>query len=301
MRHCQTWISKYREDQKDITSLCLFMAFLLAFHLVMREFMVFSIVTLRIPFRLTTVNESMPYSVLNGFILIACLILACSLAHLAGAIGKRMAIKMISASLVISSCCLIANGMILRSILKSVDPLIIANLDPQTVIIDVDRRGWISLDNVYLNKSLMSKILERRFKQCSSTPIIICPERKSPCSKVWLMVDACHAAGATDISLAEESGFDRFKVPAFNDKTIPSDGEADTVTTVLVQRDYFELNGRREYLKEMNRVMSDYVKRQAGHWYNIKISDNAPYAAVTILLHAFQDYGATNVAWESLQ
>ncbi len=298
MRHCKTWISGHLEDQKDITCLCIFMAFLLAFHLVMRQMLIFSIVTLRMPFRLTTVNESLPYEVLNGFVLIACLSLVCSLVHLVGAIRRRRAITLIAASLVISSCCLIANGVILRSILKSVDPQVVANLDPQTVIIDVDRRGWISVNNHFIDQTTMNGILESRIMKGASTPLIICAERRTPFHIVWSVVEACHAAGATDISLAEQSGFDRFNVSAFKEKTISSNIEPNRVTTVLVHRGYFEIDGKRLTARDMSGFMSDHVKHQTKHWYNIRISDEAPYAAVTLLLHSFQDYGATNVIWE---
>ncbi len=302
MRHCRTWISKHREDQKDITCLCLFMALLLVFHYVIRYVSLFVMCTLEEPpARLTLENQNLPHEVINGFVLISCLFLVCSAVHLAGTIRRRLTIKLIALSLVVSSCCLIANSTTLRRILKSAAPESISILDPQTLIFDIDRRGWLSFHNFQMDLAMMNKVLEHRLKQRSSTPIIICPDRRTPFSAVWSVVGSCRAAGATDISLAEQTGFDRYPVPAFNGKTIPSDIETNRISTVLIGRDYFELNGRREKIRDMANIMNTQADHQTVHWYRIILSDDAPYVAVTILLNAFQDYDATNVVWESLQ
>lgn len=272
------------------------MAYLVAFHYVMRLLFVFVMCTLKAPpDRLTLQNHNLPYDVINGFILISCLFLVCSAVHLSGVIRRRLTMKLIALSIVVASCCLVVNAITLRRILKYAAPESISILDPKTIIIDVDRRGWLSISNVQFNLATMNKILEFRLTQHPSNPIIICADRRAPFSTVLRIAESCQTAGATDVSLAKQIGFDRFTVPAFKDDTIPSD--ADTVTTVLVQRDYVELNGRRLSFEEMDRVVNDYVKHQAGQWYDIKISDDAPYAYLTILLKAFQDYGATNVVW----
>jgi hypothetical protein len=87
----------------------------------------------------------------------------------------------------------------------------------------------------------MNKILESRLTKHPSTPIIICADRRTPFSTVLTLAESCQTAGATDITLAKHEGFDRFNVHAFKEDTVPSDIKADTVTTVLVQRDYVEL------------------------------------------------------------
>jgi biopolymer transport protein ExbD len=301
MRHRRTWITRHREDQKNITCLCIHMAMLLSFHYAMRVLVIFSIVTLRESTRLSTVNENFPYEALNGVVFISCLMLACSLAHLAGAIKRRWAIKLIATSLVVASCCLIANSTILRSILKSNDPRVITNLDPQTVIIDVDRRGWVSHDNYLLDKSTMQKLLESRLRTRSSTPVIICADRRAFCRDVWSVVETCHESGATDISLARQYGFDRYNAPVLNETSIPSNIPTNMVTSVEVGRSCFVLNGKPSMRRDMTGVMSDYVKRRTENWYSIDVAGDALYENVLVLLHVFQDSGATNLVWETLR
>ena len=221
--------------------------------------------------------------------------LVCSLTHLVGAIRKRGAIKLIASSLVVSSCCLIANGTILRSILKSADPLVIANLDPKTIIIDVDRRGWISHNNYSINQTAIKQLLESRLKRHSSTPIIICADRRTKCSKVWRIVESCREVGATRVSLATlQSGFDRYSAPIFNEKSIPPDIQTNQFSSVLVYRCGFVLNDNIVPGRDMERVMNENIKQQTGHWYSIMVAD-APYQYVQLLLQVFQDSGTTNL------
>ncbi len=302
MRHSRTWISRHREDQKDITCLCIFMAVLISFHYAMRVLLIFAICTLKEPpTRLTLQNHNFPHEVVNGFILISCLILVCSILHLAGAMRRRLATKLIAISLVVSSCCLIANSTILRSILKPAYPESIPKLDPQTIIIDIDRRGWISIHNCSVSLTSVKRVLEAPLKWRSSTPVIICADRRTRCSNVWSVVESCHESGATNISVARQEGFDRYDAPIFSEQSLPSDIQTNLVSSVFVYRHAFVLNDRIVNGRDMARVIGDHVTQRTGHWYSVEVAGDAPYENVLVLLHAFQRYGATNLAWEPLR
>jgi biopolymer transport protein ExbD len=298
MKHCRTWISRHRHDQKDITCLCLHMATILAFHLVMRQILIFSMVTLKIPNRLSMTSESLPYQVHNGVIVICCLILTCSLIHLIGAIRRPRAIRLIAISLVVSSCCLIANGMILRTILKSADPRVIANLSPETVIIDIDRRGWLTFEDMPLLQPSLNRIIESRLEECSSFPLIICADGRTRCRIVWELVNSLREIGATDISVANQWGLDYYNAPALREGSVPSDTPTNVVTSVSIHPHYFRLNGRRIGNRLMAGEMSEHVESRPGDWYRITVDANASHQGVTLLLKAFQEYGATNLVWE---
>jgi biopolymer transport protein ExbD len=302
MRHRRTWISRHREDQKDITCLFIYMVILFAFHYAMRLLTIFAICTLKEPpTRLTLQNHNFPYEVIDGFILISCLILVCSAFHLVGSLRRRLAIKLIAISLVVSSCCLIANSTILRSILKSSSTHSIPKLDPTTLIFDVDKRGWLSLHNCSLSLTTINRLLESRFERFPPAPIIICADKRSHYRNVRELVDSCHTVGAMNISLARQEGFDRYAAPIFNEKSIPSNIPTNMVTCVEVGRRGVVLNGTPVSRRDMASVMSDYVKQRTGHWYSMKVTEDATCEYVLILLHSFQTHDVTNLVWDSFQ
>ncbi len=274
------------------------MAVILTFHLVMRQILIFSMVTLKIPNRLSMESESLPYQVHNGIIFICCLLLIGSLIHLIGAIRRPLAVKLIAISLVVSSCCLLTNGVILRTILKSADPRVIANLSPETMIVDIGKRGWLTFEGMPLPQPALNRIIGSRLEERSSFPLIICADGRARCGNVWELVNSLREIGATNILVANQWGLDYYDAPALREASVPPNTPTNSVTSVIVHPRYFRLNGRRIGHRLMAGEIGNHVESRTGDWYRITVDANASHQGVTLLLKAFQEYGATNLVWK---
>jgi biopolymer transport protein ExbD len=277
------------------------MALIIVFHHPLRLLSLFAIITLREPpARFTLENYNFPFAVINGFIVISFMFLICSIIHLAGLIKKRLAIKLIAMSLVVASCSLVGHSIVLHRILKWATPASISILDPYTLIFDIDRRGWTSIQNVQFNDEFISNILEHRIKKYGDRPIIICADKRASFGIVRNVFQLCQNAGANDISLAKQIGFDRFTMPVFGGHAIPAEVDTNMVFTVSVERKHWELNGKRRTFGEMDKVLNDHMETQMNQWYQFRVANDAPYGAVTILLEALKNSHATNLVWQSL-
>jgi biopolymer transport protein ExbD len=74
--------------------------------------------------------------------------------------------------------------------------------DPRTMIIEVDRRGWLSINNVQLSKQQLSNIIQGRFNKFGMFPVMIRADRRAEHRHVRGVMDICTAIGIWQIDFA---------------------------------------------------------------------------------------------------
>jgi biopolymer transport protein ExbD len=78
---------------------------------------------------------------------------------------------------------------------------IIKEMPPQTLEIEVDRRGVISIHNAKMDKSMLYTILINRVRKMGNTfPILIRADRNTKHEKVKEVMDLCTRAGVWKLS-----------------------------------------------------------------------------------------------------
>jgi len=78
---------------------------------------------------------------------------------------------------------------------------IIKEMPPQTLIIEVDKRGTISISNGRMDKSMLYTILVNRVNRFGNTfPILIRADRNTKHEKVKEVMDLCTRAGVWKLS-----------------------------------------------------------------------------------------------------
>lgn len=74
--------------------------------------------------------------------------------------------------------------------------------DPRTMVIEVDRRGWLSINNVQLNKAQLTNIVQARFNKFGMFPIFIRADRRAEHRHVRSVMDICTGVGIWQIDFA---------------------------------------------------------------------------------------------------
>jgi biopolymer transport protein ExbD len=84
----------------------------------------------------------------------------------------------------------------------AVDSPIYKGEDPRTMIIEVDRRGWLSINNVQLNKTQLTNIVQSRFNKFGMFPVMIRADRRAEHRHVRGVMDICTGVGIWQIDFA---------------------------------------------------------------------------------------------------
>jgi biopolymer transport protein ExbD len=74
--------------------------------------------------------------------------------------------------------------------------------DKRTLIIEVDRRGWLSVNNYQLTESKLHAIVRSRFQKFGPYPIMIRADRRTQHKDVRKVMDICTAVGLWRIDFA---------------------------------------------------------------------------------------------------
>jgi biopolymer transport protein ExbD len=74
--------------------------------------------------------------------------------------------------------------------------------DPRTMVIEVDRRGWLSMSNCQLSEQRLGAILKSRFKKLGMFPVMIRADRRTRHKDVRKVMDLCTDAGIWRIDFA---------------------------------------------------------------------------------------------------
>jgi len=77
-----------------------------------------------------------------------------------------------------------------------------AGEDPRTMIVEVDRRGWLSINNVQLNRQQLSDIIARRYRRFGRFPVMIRADRRTEHRHVRAVMDVCTEIGIWQIDFA---------------------------------------------------------------------------------------------------
>jgi len=74
--------------------------------------------------------------------------------------------------------------------------------DPRTMIIEIDRRGWLSINNVQLNSNQLQNIIARRYGRFGTFPVMIRADRRTEHRHVRAVMDLCTEIGIWQIDFA---------------------------------------------------------------------------------------------------
>lgn len=74
--------------------------------------------------------------------------------------------------------------------------------DPRTMVIEVDRRGWLSINNAQLTESALQGIIRGRYKRYGTFPIMIRADRRTQHKDVRKVMDICTQEGIWRIDFA---------------------------------------------------------------------------------------------------
>ncbi len=74
--------------------------------------------------------------------------------------------------------------------------------DPTTMVIEVDRRGWLSINNVQLTEGKLRDIIRGRFRRFGTFPVMIRADRRTEHRDVRKVMDLCTEIGIWRIDFA---------------------------------------------------------------------------------------------------
>jgi len=70
----------------------------------------------------------------------------------------------------------------------------------QTLVIEVDKRGWISIHNARLSKSQLTKIIRSRYDRFGNFPVMIRGDRRTRHEDIRAVMDICASIGIWRVS-----------------------------------------------------------------------------------------------------
>ena len=74
--------------------------------------------------------------------------------------------------------------------------------NPLTMIIEVDRRGWISMHGAQLSKQTLRDVIRRRFNKYGSFPVLIRGDLRAKHADIRSVMDICTDVGLWRINFA---------------------------------------------------------------------------------------------------
>ncbi len=74
--------------------------------------------------------------------------------------------------------------------------------DPRTLVIEVDRRGWLSISNCQLTENKLRQIIRQRYKKFSMFPVLIRADKRTLHKDVRKVMDMCTEVGIWRIDFA---------------------------------------------------------------------------------------------------
>lgn len=74
--------------------------------------------------------------------------------------------------------------------------------DPRTMVVEVDRRGWLSINNCQLTERMLGDIIRQRFKRFGTYPVMIRADKRTKHKDVRKVMDLCTDVGIWRIDFA---------------------------------------------------------------------------------------------------
>ncbi len=74
--------------------------------------------------------------------------------------------------------------------------------DPRTMVVEVDKRGWISIHGAQLSRAKFQKIMVARAKRYRQFPVLIRADRRAEHKDVRAVMDICSKIGIWRINFA---------------------------------------------------------------------------------------------------
>jgi biopolymer transport protein ExbD len=74
--------------------------------------------------------------------------------------------------------------------------------DPRTIVIEVDKRGWLYMSNTPLTQKQLRGIIKRRYKMMGAFPVMIRADRETLHKDVKKVMDICSENGIWKIDFA---------------------------------------------------------------------------------------------------
>jgi biopolymer transport protein ExbD len=71
-----------------------------------------------------------------------------------------------------------------------------------TMIVEVDKYGWISIRGAQLKKSQLRDIVKRRFKYLGEFPVLVRGDRRARHRDIRAVMDICAAEGVASVKFA---------------------------------------------------------------------------------------------------
>jgi biopolymer transport protein ExbD len=79
---------------------------------------------------------------------------------------------------------------------------VIDEQDPRTMVVEVDRRGWISMSGAQLSKAKFLGVLQARYRRYGAFPVLIRGDRRTRHEDIRAVMDLCTRIGIWRISFA---------------------------------------------------------------------------------------------------
>jgi biopolymer transport protein ExbD len=74
--------------------------------------------------------------------------------------------------------------------------------DPRTMVVEVDRRGWLSINNCQLTERKLGDIIRQRYKRFGMFPVMIRADKRTQHKDVRKVMDLCTDVGIWRIDFA---------------------------------------------------------------------------------------------------
>ncbi len=79
---------------------------------------------------------------------------------------------------------------------------VIEKMAPTTMVVEVDKKGWISMHGAQLSKSKFTKIMRARTKRYGQFPVLIRADRRAEHKDVRAVMDICSGLNIWRINFA---------------------------------------------------------------------------------------------------
>jgi len=81
-------------------------------------------------------------------------------------------------------------------------PAIEGKQDPRTIVLEIDRRGWISIRGAQLSKTKLQSIMQNRYNRFGEFPVLIRADKRTRHTDVKSVMDICTGCGIWRINFA---------------------------------------------------------------------------------------------------
>ena len=85
---------------------------------------------------------------------------------------------------------------------KAKDGPVIERMEPTTMVVEVDKKGWISMHGAQLSKAKFTKIMQGRTRRYGQFPVLIRADKRAQHKDVRAVMDICSQLNIWRINFA---------------------------------------------------------------------------------------------------